>query len=180
MNIDIKKILINEDEIQNKVKELASRINLDYKGRELLLLCILKGSVMFMGDLMKYVNVKSDIEFMSISSYGNSVVSSGSIRILKDLDMSVDGRDILIVEDIIDTGITLNYLCNYLRGKNAKSIEIVTLLDKPSGRKLELEAKYVGFEVGNEFVIGYGLDYAEKYRNLPYIGILNEGVYKQY
>ncbi len=180
MNIDIKKILINEDEIQNKVKELASRINLDYKGRELLLLCILKGSVMFMGDLMKYVNVKSDIEFMSISSYGNSVVSSGSIRILKDLDMSVDGRDILIVEDIIDTGITLNYLCNYLRGKNAKSIEIVTLLDKPSGRKLELEAKYVGFEVGNEFVIGYGLDYAEKYRNLPYIGILNESVYKQY
>ncbi len=180
MNIDIKKILINEDEIQNKVKELASRINLDYKGRELLLLCILKGSVMFMGDLMKYVNVKSDIEFMSISSYGNSVVSSGSIRILKDLDMSVDGRDILIVEDIIDTGITLNYLCNYLRGKNAKSIEIVTLLDKPSGRKLELEAKYVGFEVGNEFVIGYGLDYAEKYRNLPYIGILNESVYRQY
>lgn len=135
---------------------------------------------MFMGDLMKYVNVKSDIEFMSISSYGNSVVSSGSIRILKDLDMSVDGRDILIVEDIIDTGITLNYLCNYLRGKNAKSIEIVTLLDKPSGRKLELEAKYVGFEVGNEFVIGYGLDYAEKYRNLPYIGILNESVYRQY
>ena len=115
---------------------------------------------------------------MSVSSYGNSTVSTGSVRILKDLDMSIENKEILIVEDIIDTGITLKYVCNYLKGKGANSVEIVTLLDKPSGRKVDIKSKYVGFEVGNEFVIGYGLDFAERYRNLPYIGVLNESMYK--
>lgn len=179
MKNDIKKVLIDEDRIQNRVKEIAEKINEDYKDKDLLLLCILKGSIMFMGDLMKYINVKLDIEFMGVSSYGNSITSSGSIRIIKDLDMSVENRNILIVEDIIDTGITLSYIRDYLKGKNAKSVEIVALLDKPSGRKVDISSKYIGFEVGNEFVIGYGLDYAEKYRNLPYIGVLNESVYKR-
>lgn len=178
MKSDIKKILIDEDEIQKRVREIAEKINQDYKDKDLLLLCILKGSIMFMSDLMKYINIRVDIEFMGVSSYGDSVVSSGSIRIMKDLDISVENRNVLIVEDIIDTGITLNYIQHYLKGKNAKSVEIVTLLDKPSGRKVDISSKYVGFEVGNEFVVGYGLDYAEKYRNLPYIGVLNERLYK--
>lgn len=179
MNNDIKKILISENELQKKVEELGKVINNDYKDRDLLLLCILKGSVMFMGDLMKHINIYSTIEFMSVSSYGNSTVSSGNVRILKDLDTPVNDKDILIVEDIIDTGITLKYVRGYLKGKGAKSVEVVTLLNKPSGRKVEIDAKYIGFEVGNEFVIGYGLDFAEKYRNLPYIGVLKESMYKQ-
>lgn len=179
MDNDIKKILISEDELQDRIKKLGSIISNDYKNKELLLLCILKGSVIFMGDLMKYINIYSTIEFMSVSSYGNSTVSSGNVRILKDLDTPIYNKDILIVEDIIDTGITLKYVCEYLRGKGARSVEVVTLLNKPSGRKVEIDAKYIGFEVGNEFVIGYGLDFAEKYRNLPYIGVLKESMYKQ-
>lgn len=178
INNDIKEILITKDEIQDKAKTLGEQISKDYKDKNLLLLCILKGSIMFMGDLMKYIDIHTEIEFMGVSSYGNSIVSSGQIRILKDLDMPIEGKDILIVEDIIDTGITLNYICNYLKGKGARSVEIVTLLDKPSGRKVEIEAKYKGFQVGGEFVVGYGLDFAEKYRNLPYIGVLKESMYK--
>lgn len=178
MENDIKKILISEEEIKIRTKELAETINEDYKDKELLLLCILKGSIMFMGDLMKYIKVYATTEFMSVSSYGNSTVSSGNVRILKDLDSSVVDKDILIVEDIVDTGITLKYVCDYLKGKGASSVEIVTLLDKPSGRKVEINSKYIGFEVGNDFVIGYGLDFAERYRNLPYIGILKENMYK--
>ena len=178
MENDIKKILISENDIKNRVKKLADEINRDYKDKDLLLVCILKGSIMFMGDLMKYINIYAKVEFMSVSSYGNSTVSTGSVRILKDLDMSIENKEILIVEDIIDTGITLKYVCNYLKGKGANSVEIVTLLDKPSGRKVDIKSKYVGFEVGNEFVIGYGLDFAERYRNLPYIGVLNESMYK--
>lgn len=178
MNSAVKKILIDSDRIQSRVRELAQKISDDYRGKDLLLLCILKGSIMFMGDLMKYIDLDINIDFMGVSSYGNSIVSSGSIRIMKDLDMSIDGKSILIVEDIVDTGITLNYIRDYLKGKKAESVEIVALLDKPSGRKVEISPKYIGFEIGNEFVIGYGLDYAEKYRNLPYIGILDESVYK--
>lgn len=178
MEKDVKKILISEDEIQNKIKILANNINKDYENKDLLMLCILKGSIMFMGDLMKRISIYATIDFMSLSSYGNSITSSGSVKILKDLDSSVEGKDVLIVEDIIDTGITLNYVCEYLKNKGANSVEIVTLLDKPSGRKIDIKAKYVGFEVGNEFVIGYGLDFAEKYRNLPYVGVLNESLYK--
>ena len=178
MEKDIKNILISEDEIQNRIVELANEINKDYKDKQLLMLCILKGSIIFMGDLMKRINVYATIDFMSLSSYGNSITSSGNVKILKDLDSSVEGKDVLIIEDIIDTGITLKYVCGYLENKGANSVEIVTLLDKPSGRKVEIKAKYTGFEVGNEFVIGYGLDFAEQYRNLPYVGILNENVYK--
>lgn len=178
INNDIKNVLVSREEIENKVKELGEEINKDYKNKNLLLVCILKGSLMFMADLMKNIDIYVEIDFMCVSSYGSSIVSSGQVRIMKDLDMSVEGKDILIVEDIIDTGVTLNYICNYIKGKGAKSVEIMTLLDKPSGRKVEIEAKYKGFEVGNEFVVGYGLDYAEKYRNLPYIGILDESVYK--
>lgn len=178
MKDDIKKILITEEEIRNRTKELAKLINEHYKDKDLLLLCILKGSLMFMADLMKYIDIYATTEFMSVSSYGNSTVSSGNVRILKDLDSPVVGKDILIVEDIVDTGITLKYVCEYLKGKGANSVEIVTLLDKPSGRKVEINSKYIGFEVGNEFVIGYGLDFAERYRNLPYIGVLKEKMYK--
>lgn len=178
MNNDIKNILISAEDIHNKVRELGEQISDDYKDKNLLLLCILKGSVVFMGDLMKHITTYAETEFMGVSSYGNSIVSSGHVRILKDLDTCVEDKDILIVEDIIETGITLNYICNYLRGKGARSVEVVTLLDKPSGRKIEIDAKYVGFEVGGEFVVGYGLDFAERYRNLPYIGVLKESMYK--
>lgn len=178
MKDDIKNVLISGEEIQKKVKELGDKISEDYKDKNLLLLCILKGSVMFMADLMKHITTYAETEFMGVSSYGNSIVSSGQVRILKDLDTSVEGKDILIVEDIVETGITLNYICNYLKGKGANSVEIVTLLNKPSGRKIEIDPKYIGFEVGGEFVVGYGLDFAERYRNLPYIGVLKESMYK--
>lgn len=178
MHNDVKKILISSEEIQEKVKELGEIITNDYRGKELLLLCILKGSILFMGDLMKSIDTYLTTEFMSVSSYGNSTVSTGSVRILKDLDMPVNGKDILIVEDIIETGLTLDYICNYLKGKGASSVEIVTLLDKPSGRKIEITPKYTGFKVGDEFVVGYGLDFKENYRNLPYIGVLKENMYK--
>ncbi len=178
MKNDISKILFSEECIQNRIQELADVINEDYKNKDLMLLCILKGSVIFMADLMKKINLYAVTEFMCVSSYGNSTTSTGNVRILKDLDMPVNNKHILIVEDIIDTGTTLKYVSEYLLGKGAESVEVVTLLDKPSGRKVDIDAKYVGFEVGNEFVIGYGLDYAEKYRNLPYIGVLNENMYK--
>lgn len=178
MKNDINKILFSEECIQNRIQELANMINEDYKNKDLMLVCILKGSIMFMGDLMKKINLYTVVEFMCVSSYGNSTTSTGNVRILKDLDMPVNNKHIVIVEDIIDTGTTLKYVKEYLLGKGAESVEIITLLDKPSGRKVDIDAKYVGFEVGNEFVIGYGLDYAEKYRNLPYIGILNENMYK--
>lgn len=178
MHNDVKKILISSEEIQEKVKELGEIITNDYRGKELLLLCILKGSIAFMGDLMKNIDTYLTIEFMSVSSYGNSTTSTGNVRILKDLDMPVNGKDILIVEDIIETGLTLDYICNYLKGKGANSVEIVTLLDKPSGRKIEITPKYTGFKVGDEFVVGYGLDFKEDYRNLPYIGVLKENMYK--
>lgn len=178
MHNDVKKILISSEEIQEKVKELGKIITKDYEGKELLLLCILKGSIVFMGDLMKNIDTYLAIEFMSVSSYGNSTTSTGNVRILKDLDMPVNGKDILIVEDIIETGLTLDYICNYLKGKGANSVEIVTLLNKPSGRKIEISPKYTGFKVGDEFVVGYGLDFKEEYRNLPYIGVLKESMYK--
>ncbi len=178
MQKDISKILFSAETIQQRIDELSQRINQDYKNKDLILLCILKGSIIFMGDLMKRINLYAVTEFMCVSSYGNSTISTGNVRIIKDLDMPVHGKNILIVEDIIDTGTTLKYVRDYLIGKGAEDVEIVTLLDKPSGRKVSIEAKYVGFEVGNEFVIGYGLDFAEKYRNLPYIGVLNESMYK--
>lgn len=177
MNQDIEKILITEEEVQRKVKELGEQLTKEYDGRFPLAIGVLKGAMMFMADLVKHMDTYLEMDFMDVSSYGNSTVSSGEVKILKDLDTSVEGRDVLIIEDIIDSGMTLSYLVELFRYRKAKSIKIVTLLDKPSGRKADIQADYVGFIVPDEFVVGYGLDYAEKYRNLPYIGILMPAVY---
>lgn len=175
---DIKEVLFTEQEIRSKIKELGEKISEDYKGKDLLLIGILKGSVIFMGDLMKEIYIHCSMDFMAVSSYGNSTQSSGAVKILKDLDFGIEGKDVLIVEDIIDSGITLSYLKSYLQSRKPKSIEIATLLNKPERRKKDIYAKYIGYDVPDFFLVGYGLDYAERYRNLPYIGVLKEDVYK--
>ena len=175
---DIEKVLLTEEQIVKRVKEIGNEISNDYKGKDLLIVGILKGSVMFASELIKNVTVPTEIDFMAVSSYGNSSETTGVVRILKDLDHSIEGKDIIIVEDIIDSGITLDYLLKYLKARKANSIEIVTLLTKPARRKVDIYVKYCGFEVPDEFLVGYGLDYAEKYRNLPYVGILKKEVYK--
>lgn len=177
MKNDIEKVLITEEELQGKIKELAAQLTEEYQERFPLAIGVLKGAMPFMGDLLKRIDTYLEMDFMDVSSYGNSTVSSGEVKILKDLDTSVEGRDILIIEDIIDSGLTLSYLVELFRYRKAKSIKIVTLLDKPTGRKANLQADYVGFIVPDAFVVGYGLDYAEKYRNLPYIGVLKPEVY---
>lgn len=177
MEKDIEKVLVTEEEIQEKVKSLGELLTEEYKDRFPLAIGVLKGAMPFMADLLKRMNCYLEMDFMDVSSYGNSTVSSGEVKILKDLDTSVEGRDLLIIEDIIDSGLTLSYLVDLFRYRKAKSIKIVTLLDKPTGRKSAIKADYVGFHVPNAFVVGYGLDYAEKYRNLPYIGILKPEVY---
>ncbi|MFS0865407.1 hypoxanthine phosphoribosyltransferase [Fredinandcohnia sp. 179-A 10B2 NHS] len=177
MKQDIEKVLFSEEEIQGKIKELGHTLSEEYKDRFPLAIGILKGAMPFMGDLLKRVDTYLEMDFMDVSSYGNSTVSSGEVKILKDLDTSVEGRDILIIEDIIDSGLTLSYIVELLRYRKAKSVKIVTLLDKPTGRKADISADLVGFIVPDEFVVGYGLDYAEKYRNLPYIGVLKPEVY---
>ncbi|MGG7059485.1 hypoxanthine phosphoribosyltransferase [Clostridium nigeriense] len=175
---DIKKVLLTEEQILEKVRELGSVISKDYESKDLLIVGILKGSVLFASELIKNITVPCEIDFMAVSSYGNSTETSGVVRILKDLEHSIEGKDIIIVEDIIDSGVTLDYLLKYLTARKANSVEIVTLLTKPSRRKVDINVKYCGFEVPDEFLVGYGLDYAEKYRNLPYVGILKEEVYK--
>jgi hypoxanthine phosphoribosyltransferase len=177
MEKDIEKILVSEEEIQAKIKSLAEELTEEYKDRFPLAIGVLKGAMPFMADLLKRMNCYLEMDFMDVSSYGTSTVSTGEVKILKDLDTSVEGRDLLIIEDIIDSGLTLSYLVDLFRYRKAKSIKIVTLLDKPTGRKSKIEADYVGFHVPDAFVVGYGLDYAEKYRNLPYIGILKPEVY---
>lgn len=179
MREDIKEILFDEDALNKKVKELGGKITEDYKGKDLLVVGVLKGSVLFASDLIKNIDIPCEIDFMAVSSYGNSTETSGVVRILKDLDHSIEGKDVLIVEDIVDSGITLDYLLKYLKARKANSIEIVTLLNKPARRKVDINVKYSGFEVPDAFIVGYGIDYAEKYRNLPYIGILKEEVYKK-
>lgn len=179
MKHDIEKVLISEEEIQEKIKELGHTLTEEYKDRFPLAIGILKGAMPFMGDLLKRVDTYLEMDFMDVSSYGNSTVSSGEVKILKDLDTSVEGRDILIIEDIIDSGLTLSYIVELLHYRKAKSVKIVTLLDKPTGRKAKISADIVGFIVPDEFVVGYGLDYAEKYRNLPYIGVLKPEVYSK-
>ncbi|MDA1478202.1 hypoxanthine phosphoribosyltransferase [Bacillus changyiensis] len=178
MKHDIEKVLISEEEIKNKVKELGATLTEEYSNKFPLAIGVLKGAMPFMADLLKHIDTYLEMDFMDVSSYGNSTVSSGEVKILKDLDTSVEGRDILIIEDIIDSGLTLSYLVELFRYRKAKSIKIVTLLDKPSGRKADIKADYVGFEVPNAFVVGYGLDFAERYRNLPYIGVLKPSVYE--
>ncbi|MBS6610235.1 MULTISPECIES: hypoxanthine phosphoribosyltransferase [Peptoniphilus] len=176
MSCDIKEVLYSEEEIQNKVKELGEKITEDYKGKNLFLLGILKGAVPFMADIMRRIDLDLEYDFMDVSSY-KGTRSLGEVRILKDISTSIVGKDILIVEDIIDTGITLSYLTKVLKSRGANSIEIVTMLSKPSRRKVELPVKYNGYEIEDNFVIGYGMDYDEKYRALPFIGILDESVY---
>ncbi|GAA0320657.1 hypoxanthine phosphoribosyltransferase [Bacillus carboniphilus] len=178
MRQDIEKVLISEEELQKKIQELATQLTEDYNDRFPLAIGVLKGAMLFMGDLVKRIDTHLEMDFMDVSSYGNSTVSSGEVKILKDLDTSVEGRDVLIIEDIIDSGLTLSYLVELFRYRKAKSIKIVTLLDKPSGRKADITADYVGFIVPDEFVVGYGLDFAERYRNLPYIGVLKPEVYQ--
>lgn len=179
MREDIKEIIISEEEIVKKVKELGNQISEDYKGKELLVVGVLKGSVIFAAELIKNITVGCEIDFMAVSSYGNSTESSGVVKILKDLDNDIKGKHILIVEDIVDSGVTLNYLQKYLKERNAETIEIVTLLNKPARRTADINVKYEGFKVPDEFIVGYGIDYAEKYRNLPYIGILKREVYEK-
>ena len=174
---DIEKIMITEEQIQERIKELGAELTEEYKDRFPLAVGVLKGAMPFMTDLMKRFDSYVELDFMDVSSYGNATVSSGEVKILKDLNTSVEGRDVMIIEDIIDSGLTLSYLVDLFKYRKAKSIKIVTLLDKPSGRKVELEADVIGFLVPDGFVVGYGLDYAEKYRNLPYIGILKREVY---
>ena len=176
---DIKEILFSEEVINAKTKELAGRISSDYKGKDLLVVGVLKGSVIFAEDLIKNISIPCEIDFMAVSSYGTSSETTGIVRILKDLDHEVSGKDIIIIEDIVDSGVTLDYLLNYLRGRKANSVEIVSLLTKPSRRKVDIDCKYIGFEAPDEFLVGYGLDYAEKYRNLPFVGILKREVYEK-
>lgn len=178
MKQHIKQIILDEEELRKKIKELGNTISKDYEGKDLVLIGVLKGSVMFMADLMKEITIPCAMDFMAVSSYGNSTSSSGVVRILKDLDFEIEGKDVLIVEDIIDSGITLKYLMEYLKARKAASLNVVCLLTKPERRKVEIDVKYTGFTVPDEFLVGYGLDYAEKYRNLPYIGILKEEIYK--
>lgn len=166
------KVLIKEEDVVARVKELAEQINQDYKGKKIHLICILKGSVFFTCELAKYINVPVTIDFMSVSSYGNGMTSSGSITINQDLTMGLEGREVLIVEDIVDSGRTLSYLAHMLEKREPASLRICTLLDKPQCRVSDVDVTYTGFEIEDLFVVGYGLDYAQKYRNLPYIGEL--------
>ncbi len=175
---DVAEVLIGEEQIHQKVIELGARLSADYLGRELTLVSVLKGSLPFMADLMRAISIPVTIDLMEVSSYGGTATeTSGLVRILKDLSASIEGRDVLIVEDIIDTGLTLNYLVRYLKGKNPRSLRICTLLDKPARRLVEIPIDYRGFEIPDQFVVGYGLDYGERYRNLPFIGVLKPEVY---
>jgi len=167
-------ILIGEEELQARIRELGAEISVDYQGKELLLVGVLKGAVFFMADLMRAISVSCEIDFMAISSYGASTDSSGVVRILKDLDLNIDGRHVLVVEDIIDSGLTLSYLLRNLESREPASLEICALLTKPARREIDVPVRYIGFEIPNRFVIGYGLDFAERYRNLPYVGVLRD------
>ncbi|MBV8079862.1 MAG: hypoxanthine phosphoribosyltransferase [Actinobacteria bacterium] len=166
-------VLISADELQARIRELGREITEEYAGRELLLVGVLKGAVFFMADLMRHLKVPCEIDFMAISSYGASTDSSGVVRILKDLDINIEGRHVLVVEDIIDSGLTLSYLVRNLESREPASLEICALLTKTARREIEVDVRYIGFEIPNKFVIGYGLDFAERYRNLPYVGVLH-------
>ncbi|WP_034089025.1 hypoxanthine phosphoribosyltransferase [Streptacidiphilus albus] len=177
MGTDLAKVLISKDEIDAKLAELAAQIDRDYAGKDLLIVGVLKGAVMVMADLARALHSPLVMDWMAISSYGMGTRSSGVVRILKDLDTDITGRDVLIVEDIIDSGLTLSWLLSNLNSRGPASLEVVTLLRKPDAAKVSIDVKYVGFDIPNEFVVGYGLDYAEKYRNLPFVGTLAPHVY---
>ncbi|MGM8366122.1 hypoxanthine phosphoribosyltransferase [Virgibacillus sp. W0181] len=177
MNNDIEQVLISEEDIKNKCTEIGEQLTQEYRGRFPLAVGVLKGAMPFMSDVLRYVDTHLEMDFMDVSSYGSGTRSSGEVKIVKDLDTKVEGRDLLIIEDIIDSGLTLEYLVDLFKYRKANSVKIVTLLDKPEGRSANIKADIVGFEVPNEFVVGYGLDYNQKYRNLPYIGILKPEIY---
>ncbi len=178
MHDEIQDILISEEELQTKIKELGTTLTEEYDGRFPLVIGVLKGALPFMADIVKRMNIHLEMDFMDVSSYAGGTVSTGEVKIIKDLDTTVYDRDIVILEDIIDSGRTLKYLISLLQTRGAKSLKVVTLLDKPEGRVVDLTADLVGFTVPDEFVVGYGLDYAERYRNLPYIGVLKPEIYQ--
>jgi hypoxanthine phosphoribosyltransferase len=174
---DVEEILLSGEQIANRVAELGAQLAADYAGRDPVLVSVLKGSIIFLADLIRSMEMPVSLDLMEVSSYGASTESSGQVRILKDLSKPIAGRDVIVVEDIIDTGLTLNYLLKYLRDRNPASIRICCLLDKPARRLAEISIDYIGFSIPDRFVIGYGLDYDERYRNLPYIGVLKPSVY---
>jgi len=174
MRDQIGEILVQPDDLKRRVQELGRQISIDYAERDLLLIGVLKGAVFFLSDLMRNISIPCEVDFMAVASYGSATDSSGVVRIIKDLDASIEGRDVLIVEDIVDSGLTLQYLLRNLGARDPRSIEVCSLLTKPERRKVDLEPTYVGFEIPNRFVIGYGLDHAERWRNLPYVATLKE------
>lgn len=178
MHKDIKEVLFSAEELQLKVKELGAIIAADYQHQEILLVGILRGAVIFMADLARNIDLHVALDFMAVSSYGASSSSSGVVRILKDLDENIEGRHVLVVEDIIDSGLTLSYLMEILKSRNPASLKLCTLLSKPARRKVEVAVDYIGYTIPDEFVVGYGLDYAGRYRNLPFVGVLKPEVYK--
>jgi len=167
-------VMIGKDELQKRIAELGAEISKDYKGESIMAICVLKGAVLFMSDLIRELNIETKIDFMAVTSYGASTKSTGVVRILKDLDSNIEGENVIIVEDIIDSGLTLKYLKEYLLARKPKSLKICTLLDKPERRVADVSADYIGFTIENKFIVGYGLDYNQKYRNLPYISYLEE------
>jgi hypoxanthine phosphoribosyltransferase len=171
----IGRILVQQDDLAHRVKALGEQISADYAGRDLFLVGVLKGAFFFLSDLMRSLDLNCEVDFMAVASYGSSTDSSGVVRILKDLDASIEGRDVLIVEDIVDSGLTLQYLLRTLKAREPASLEVCALLTKPARRKADVPIRYEGFEIPNEFVIGYGLDHGERYRNLPYVAVLSEG-----
>jgi len=177
MHDDIDKVLFSEEKIAEIVQNMGRQISEDYKGKNLFMVSVLKGSLLFMADLMRSITVPCEIDFLSVSSYGSGTQTSGEVRILKDLDASLEGKDLLVVEDILDSGVTLSFLLKNLSARNPASIRLCTFLDKPERRRVDIHADYVGASVPDEFIVGYGLDYAEKYRNLPYVGVLKPEIY---
>jgi hypoxanthine phosphoribosyltransferase len=177
MHGDIREILIREEELAEKVRELGAKISRDYQGKNLLMIGVLKGSVVFLADLIRAIDLPLQVEFMNVSSYGNGTKTSGVVKIIKDLDTPVAGYDLLLVEDILDSGKTLSHLREVLAARNPQSIAIAALLDKPERRQADIRADYCGFTIPDDFVVGYGLDYGERYRNLPYVGVLKPAVY---
>jgi len=175
---EIERVVVTDEQLQARLKEIAAQIEADYKNQDLLLIGVLKGAVMVMADLSRYINRHIDMDWMAVSSYGSGTKSSGVVRIMKDLDKDITGRNVLIVEDIVDTGLTLDWLSAKLKSRGAKSVEIMTVLRKPESAQVEVAVKYVGFDIPKDFVIGYGLDFNEKYRNLPFIAVLAKHMYE--
>jgi hypoxanthine phosphoribosyltransferase len=177
MGADLKEVLITTEQVQERIRELAARIDADYAGRELLLVGVLKGAVMVMADLARAMHLPAQMDWMAVSSYGSGTKSSGVVRILKDLDADITGKHVLVVEDIIDSGLTLSWLVGNLQSRGPASVEVCVMLRKPDAAQMEVDVRYIGFDIADEFVIGYGLDYAEKFRNLPFVGTLAPHVY---